>query len=137
MQRLSLSSKSWILANMFVVTFLLVISLNKDTHSQRVDTLNLHLQWAYPISVTDMKLVDFDLDGLNEILTGFKADSSHVGILDFVGQRVVWQSHGLPGSALTVAAGYRNEDNILDIIVGGAKAGYSADVGYFQAFDWL
>jgi len=114
------------------VSLLLVVSFDyalPDT----VDTLNLQLQWAYPIGIADMKLVDFNNDGINEILVGFKSDSSRVGILDAVSQTMVWQSPAFHGSIYTVAAGDRNNDGYIDIVCGGQRS--DSAVGCIEVFD--
>ncbi len=113
----------------------LLLLFHVDSYSEELDTLVLQLQWTYPVSISDMKLFDLDLDGTNEILYGTNSDSSQIGILDVMDQTISFQSPTLPGSALTVASGYRNEDNYIDIIVGGAITGDSADIGYFRTFD--
>jgi hypothetical protein len=113
----------------------LLILFPVDSYSEESDTQVLQLQWTYPISISDMKLSDLDLDGANEILYATNSDSSRIGIMDVVDLTISYQSQTLPGSALTVAAGHRNEDSFMDIIVGGAFAGDSGDVGYFQTFD--
>jgi hypothetical protein len=113
--------------------FLLFFISLENTFSAPVDTLNLQLQWAYPINVTDMKLVDFNHDGISEILVGFKSDSSRVGILDAVSQSMVWQSPGLLGPVCAVAGGDRNNDGSLDIVCGGESA--DSNSGYVEILD--
>jgi hypothetical protein len=104
-----------------------------DALSGPVDTLYLQLQWAYPINIVDMKLVDFNHDGIDEILVGFKSDSSRVGILDAVSQSMVWQSPAFHGAIATVAAGDRDNDGDLDIVVGGQRS--DSSIGYIEVFD--
>lgn len=114
---------------------LLVASPSVGLLAGQVDTLELQFQWAYPLSVVDMKLVDIDQDGASEILVGFDSDSARVGVLDAVAQTMAWQSPGLPGSVATVAAGDRNLDGFFDIIAGGTAADGSAGTGFYQVFD--
>ncbi len=113
--------------------FLLFFIISEDTLSDPVDTLNLQLQWAYPLVVKDMKLVDFDHDGINEILVGFVSDSSRVGILDAVTQSWLWQSPAFNGTIYTITAGDRNNDGALDIVCGGQRS--DTLTGYLEVFD--
>jgi hypothetical protein len=64
----NLSARSYIPAIVIVLTLLLALLLCEDTSSSQIDTLDLYFQWAYPISISDMKLVDFDGNGEFEIL---------------------------------------------------------------------
>lgn len=113
--------------------FLLLVAIPKDAISNSPDTLDLQLQWACSLTVIDFKLVDFDSDGISDILVGFKSDSSRVGILDAVSQSMLWQSSAFNGSIHTVAAGDRNNDGFLDIICGGQRS--DSAIGYIELFD--
>ena len=66
---------------MLVLLVVLAVSLivGEDSLADPPDTLDLQLQWSYPLEVADMKLVDFGGDGINEILVGFNSDSARVG----------------------------------------------------------
>jgi hypothetical protein len=99
--------------------FLLFFTIPENTFSEPVDTLNLQLQWVYPLKVTDLKLVDFNGDGINEILVGYDSDSARVGILDAVNQTILFQSDGLLGPVIAVEAGDLNGDSATDIFCGG------------------
>lgn len=116
-----------------VGVFLLFFIIPENTISAPVDTLHLQLQWAYPINIADMKLVDFNHDGINEILVGFKSDSSRVGILDAVTRSMIWQSPAFHGAIATVAAGDRDNDGDLDIVAGGQRS--DSAIGYIEVFD--
>lgn len=136
MNRLGPAAKSWILITVFVVMLLLVTLFCEDARSDQVDTLELHLQWAFPLPrVSDMKLVDFDGDGNNEILAGFHSDTSHAGILDVENHIMPWQSPGLPGMVTSVGAGDRQPDGFSDIIVGGRIGEGWGGAGFFQIID--
>jgi len=101
--------------------------------SAGIDTLELQLQWAYPVSATDIKLVDFDLNGASEILIGFDSDSARIGIVSPSSQTMIWRSSGLPGSILSVGAGDRDGDGHLDIAAGGwTSGGKSYSEGYLR-----
>jgi hypothetical protein len=121
------------LALVRVGVFLLLVIICKDALSDPVDTLDFQLQWTYPLAVVDMKLVDFDGDGINEILVGFKSDSSRVGILDAVSQSMLWQSPSFNGIIYTVAAGDRNNDGYLDIVCGGQRS--DSSIGCIKVYD--
>jgi hypothetical protein len=112
---------------------LLLVFIFEDALSDSPHTLDQQLQWVCPLAVVDLKLVDFDGDGINEILVGFNSDSSRVGILDAVSQNMIWQSPGFDGSIYTVAAGDRNSDGYLDIVCGGQRA--DSSIGYVKIFD--
>jgi hypothetical protein len=131
----SLSYDKWLKrrALILLVIFGAWLSAREGCPAQPPDTLNLQLQWSYPLSITDMRLVDLDGDGTKEILVGFNSDSARVGILDAVTQGMVWQSPGLHGSVNTVTAGDRNADGFLDIVGGGQRSDTS--VGYVEVFD--
>lgn len=107
----------------------------EDVGADQIDTLDLQYQWSYPLSVIDMKLVDFEGDGVREILVAFDSDSARVGILDATAQTLRWQSPGLPGAVLCVAAGDRNGDDRLDIAAGGWMPGEYHWDGYLRTFD--
>jgi hypothetical protein len=113
--------------------FLLFFIFPENTFSESVDTLHLQLQWIYPINIVDMKLVDFNHDGIDEILVGFKSDSSRVGILDAVTRSMIWQSPAFHGAIATVAAGDRDNDGDLDIVAGGQRS--DSAIGYIEVFD--
>ena len=113
--------------------FLFLPVVPEHALSDSVDTLDLQLQWVYPLVVTDLKLVDFDQDGISEILVGFYSDSGRAGILDPVTQTWVWQGPGFNGHLSTVAAGDRNNDGFLDIVCGGQLSDTS--IGYIELFD--
>jgi hypothetical protein len=128
----NLSVRSYIPAIVIVLNLLLVLLLCDDTSSSQIDTLDLYLQWAYPISISDMKLVDFDENGESEILVRFQSDTSQVGIISVPNQSMVWHSPRLHADVLSVAVGDRNSDGYPDIIIGGT-IGYPWDeVGFFQ-----
>jgi hypothetical protein len=110
--------------------FLLFFTIPENTFSGPVDTLNLQLQWVYPLKVKDLKLVDFNGDGINEILVGYDSDSARVGILDAVNQTMLFQSHGLLGPVIAVEAGDLNRDGITDIFCGGKFKTTYVDSGY-------
>lgn len=74
MRRLRLASKCGMRLGTLVTISLWVALVTRDVCSRPADTLNLQLEWAYPISITDMKLVDFDFDGIDEILFGSNSD---------------------------------------------------------------
>jgi hypothetical protein len=114
-----------------VILLLLVIS--EEALSNPVDTLYLPLKFACPLKVGDLKLVDFDQDGISEILVVFYSDSGRAGILDPVTQTWVWQGPGFNGHLYTVAAGDRNSDGSLDIVCGGQRSDTS--IGYTEIFD--
>jgi hypothetical protein len=113
--------------------FLLFFIFPENTLSEPVDTLHLQLLWTYPINIVDMKLVDFNHDGIDEILVGFKSDSSRVGILDAVTHSMIWQSPAFHGAISTVAAGDRDNDGDLDIVAGGQRS--DSAIGYIEVFD--
>lgn len=121
----------------FIEILLIVPFIFECTEASPIDTLDLQLQWAYPIQVRDMKLVDFNNDGINEILVGFKSDSSRVGILDEQDRQMIWYSPGIDFDISTVSAGDRNKDGCLDIICGGQKWNYPDPhfIGRFEIFD--
>ena len=52
-----------------VLLFTAIVS--GDALSDPPDTLDLQLQWACSLTVIDFKLVDFDSDGISEILLGW------------------------------------------------------------------
>jgi len=117
-------------------TCLLLIGMPfEDVGADQIDTLDLQYQWSYPLNVSDMRLVDFDQDGAAEILVGFNSDSARVGILDAAAQTLTWQSAGLPGGVLCVAAGDRNGDDHLDIAAGGWMSSVFHGDGYLRTFD--
>jgi hypothetical protein len=116
-------------------TLLLIVLFQVDGNSEQIDTLVLKLQWTCPIAISDMKLSDLDLDGIDEILYCTDSDSFRIGIADAVNQNISFQSQSFPGKALSVASGFRNEDQYPDIIVGGYIVGDSANTGFFQTFD--
>jgi len=124
----SLSSGSSIVAITLTVIFLLWILCCRDVLSDQIDTLDLQFQWSYPVSgiatywlyPEPMKLADLDQDGINEILIGFNSDSVRVGIIDVVDGTMTCQSSGLPNPVISVGAGDRNADGLLDIVAGGA-----------------
>jgi|GEM_PF-1637914 len=103
--------------------------------ADQIDTLDLQYQWSYPLSVVDMKLVDLDQDGAAEILVGFNSDSARVGVLDAATETLTWESFGMPGEVLCVAAGDRNGDDHLDLAAGGWMPGEYHWDGYLQTFD--
>ncbi len=131
--RLAVASIPWALPCLSIL--LPVASPSVGVLAGQVDTLELQFQWAYPVSVVDMKLVDLDQDGASEILVGFDSDSARAGVLDAVAQTMAWQSPGLLGFAATVAAGDRNLDGFFDIIAGGTAPGDSVGTGFYQVFD--
>jgi hypothetical protein len=110
--------------------FLLFFTIPENTFSEPVDTLNLQLQWIYPLKVKDLKLVDFNGDGINEILVGYDSDSARVGILDAVNQAMLFQSHGLLGPIIAVSSGDLNGDGTTDIFCGGEFNTIYVDPGY-------
>jgi hypothetical protein len=117
-----------------LLEMLLIVSFMCDrAEASQIDTLDLTLPWVYPIHVRDMKLVDFNNDGINEILVGFVSDSSRVGILDEVTKSWLWQSPAFNGTIYTVAVGDRNNDGYLDIICGGQRS--DSSIGYIEVFD--
>jgi hypothetical protein len=116
-----------------ILAFLFLVLFCENTLAGHVDTLDLQLQWVYPLQTKDMKLVDFNHDGINEILVGFNSDSARVGILDVVSQSMVWQSPAFNGTIYTVAAGDRNNDGVLDIVCGGDRSG--GFNGYIEVLD--
>jgi hypothetical protein len=107
--------------------------ISNEALSNPVDTLSLPLKFACPLNVVDLKLVDFDDDGISEILVGFNSDSARAGVLDPVTQTWVWQSPGFGGEIYTVAVGDRNEDGFLDIVCGGQHS--DSSIGYIKIFD--
>jgi len=121
------------LALALVEVLLIASFIGERTEASPIDTLDLQVQWVFPIKVRDMKLIDFNNDGINEILVGFKSDSSRVGILDAVTQSWLWQSPAFNGTIYTVAAGDRNNDGYLDIICGGQRS--DSSIGYIEIFD--
>ena len=109
MSKLSPGARSWILITVFVVILLLVILFCEDARPNQIDTLELQLQWAFPLHrISDMKLVDFDQDGSSEILVCFQSDTSQIGIISVSDQGVIWHNSGLHGDVSSVAAGDRN-----------------------------
>lgn len=110
--------------------FLLFFTIPENTFSEPVDTLNLQLQWVCPLKVKDLKLVDFNGDGINEILVGYDSDSARVGILDAVNQTMLFQSHGLLGPIIAVSSGDLNGDGTTDIFCGGEFNTIYVDSGY-------
>jgi hypothetical protein len=128
----NLSGRSYIPAIVIVLTLFLVLLLCEDASSSQIDTLDLYLQWAYPISFSDMKLVDFDGNGESEILVRFQSDTSQVGIISVPNQSMIWHSPRLHADVLSVAAGDRNLDGYPDIIMGGIIGYPWGDMGFFQ-----
>lgn len=94
------------------------------------DTLSFQLEWVFPLKVVCMQLVDFDGDGVSEILVGYNSDSARVGILDAVSRSLRWQSRAFNGTIYAVAAGDIDNDNILDIICGGQRS--DSSTGYIE-----
>jgi hypothetical protein len=103
------------------------------TLAELPDTVDLQLQWAYQLAVKDMKLIDFDHDGTDQILVAFNSDSGRAGLLDLVAQDMVWHSQGFKGTLAAVAAGDRNDDGHLDIICGGSRC--DTPTGYIEIFN--
>lgn len=130
-----LSYGTWVIRFVFtaLTTIIFLVVLSEDTLADSADTLDLQLQWVYPLQVVCIRLVDFDGDGINEILVGFNSDSARVGILDAISQSIRWQSQSFNGTIYTVAAGDRNNDGVLDIVCGGQRSDTS--IGYIEVFD--
>ena len=107
--------------SVFVLLVVLATSLVvwEDSLADPPDTLDLQLQWCYPLEVVDMELADFDGDGINEILVGFYQGAARVGILDAASEIKTWDQPMSHRRLHVVTAGDRNGDGYLDIICGG------------------
>jgi hypothetical protein len=116
-----------------LTVILTLLAFPQTTSADLPDTLDLQLQWSCPLVVRDMRLVDFDGDGINELLVGFVSDSARVGILDLVTQTWRWQSPAFHGTIYTVAAGDRDSDGDIDIVCVGQLSDTS--VGYVEVYD--
>jgi hypothetical protein len=128
-------AKSWVVTPLLPFILPLLGMPFGVLKANQIDTLDLQYQWSYPLSVIDMKLADFDQDGAAEILVGFNSDSARVGVLDAATETLTWQSFGMPGEVLCVAAGDRNSDDHLDIAAGGWMPGGFYGGGCLRLFD--
>ena len=74
MKKLLLKKAPGLLSFGLAGVILLLLVIEQEALSNPADTLSLPLKFARPLEVVDLKLVDFDDDGVSEILVGFKAD---------------------------------------------------------------
>ena len=81
MKELLSDTKLMRLVSTLIEVFLLLVIISEEAISNPIDTLYLPLKFACPLDVVDLKLVDFDQDGVSEILVGFNSDSARAGIL--------------------------------------------------------